>query len=369
MRIIRTRKAEKLILLSDKKKSHLIGIGFCHCGRLLFDLSRIKRVLITFARKFSDDIIFRINQFRSHGSVNLKICKRIIFLHISQIVWLFIFSGVVQAESLNGTDQVSLRTGEFDSFRRILLTISTGVDTVDTNGRIAIPELNFDSQTGEFEISLFPIDTSFFTGETLRMEEEGAYPVRLSCVFPDAKTIIVKGKTVPFEKIIGYNIIGTNQYIFDIYKNPLPETDFLGRKDPSISEYGDSNTKKQILEPEDIGVFDTSSQSARGTLKTKGKGNFKKAFLISTFVILFGVFVFSILVLTPKFSIIQKWFNILRNYKNGNEIIEEDNKPVSKLSGPKKEQAIRRLMQEKGISYDEADIIVSISKRRINVKI
>jgi len=369
MKIIRTKKVEKLTLLSDKEKSYLTGIGFYQCGRLLFGLLRIREVLITIVRKFSDEIISRIDQFRGHGSDNLKIRKRIKFLQIVQIVWLFLFSVVLHAESLNGTDQVSLKTREFDSFRRILLTISKSVDIVDTNGRKTIPELNFDLQAGEFEISLSPIDTIFFTGKTLRIEEGGIYPVRLSCVFPDAKTIIVRGKTVPFEKIIGYSIIGTNQYIYDIYKNLPLETDFLEKIMLASSEHIDSSTRKQILEPEYIGAFDTSSQSASGTIKTKGKGNFKKAFLISTFVILFGIFVFSILILMPRFSIIQKWFNIFRKDRIGDELGEEDNILISNMSSAKKEQAIRRLMQEKGISYDEADIMVSISKRRINVKI
>jgi len=282
------------------------------------------------------------------------------------ILELFIFNVGLPGESLYSSAGASLKTGEFNSFRRIILTVSENIDIVEAGDRRIIPELCFDSQTGEFEILISPIDTGFFRGKTL-LVEEGNYPVRLFCMFPDTKTIILKGKTIPFEKIIGYVIIGTNQFIFDIYKNLPPETDFLEK---TVLMTSDSGINIGVFKPENIDNFDTINREVRSIRKTTGRGLFKKAFLISVFVILFGILVFSILIFMPGLSVvIQKWRYILRKGESGAESVDKSGMSRDAMSSAKKQKAIRQLIQEKGISYDEADILVSISKRRIDGKI
>jgi len=282
------------------------------------------------------------------------------------ILGLFIFNVGLSGESLNSSVGASLKTGEFNSFRRIILTVPESVDIVEAGGRRIIPELSFDSQTGEFEILISPIDTGFFRGKKV-LVEEGNYPIRLFCAFPDAKTIILKGKTIPFEKIIGYDIIGTNQFIFDIYKNLFPETDFLEK---TVLMTSDSGINIGVLKPENIENIDKINREVGSNRKTTGRGLFKKAFLISVFVILFGTLVFSILMFMPElFGIIQKWLYILRKVENGAESADKSDMSMDVMNSAKKQKAIRQLMQEKGISYDEADILVSMSKRRLNVKI
>jgi hypothetical protein len=72
----------------------------------------------------------------------------------------------------------------------------------------------------------------------------------------------------------------------------------------------------------------------------------------------------------PELSgIIQKWLYILRKVENGAESADKSDMSMDVMNSAKKQKAIRQLMQEKGISYDEADILVSMSKRRLNVKI
>lgn len=282
------------------------------------------------------------------------------------ILDLFIFNVGLPGESLNSSAAASLKTGEFNSFRRIILTVSESIDIVEAGDRRIIPELSFDSQTGEFEILLFPIDTGDFKGKTLLMEE-GAYPIRLFCAFPDTKTIILKGKTIPFEKIIGYAIIGTNQFIFDIYKNLPLDTDFLKK---TVFMNSDSGVNIGVFKPENIDNFDTINRKAESIRKTTGRGLFKKAFLISLFVILFGILIFSILIFMPRLSVvIQKWLYILRKGESGAEPVDKSDLSRDAMNSAKKQKAIRQLMQEKGISYDEADLLVSISKRRKNVKV
>jgi len=282
------------------------------------------------------------------------------------ILELFIFNAGLPGESLNSSAGASLKTGEFNSFRRIMLTVSECSDIVETGARRIIPELSFDSQTGEFEILVSPIDTGFFRGKKL-LVEEGNYPVRLFCMFPDNKTIILKGKTIPFEKIIGYAIVGTNQFIFDIYKNLPPEMDF---PENMVLTGTDSGINIGVFKPENIDNFDTINREIGSIRKTTGRGLFKKAFLISVFVILFGILVFSILIFMPGLSIIiQRWLNILRRGESGAESADKSDISRKTINSAKKQRAIRQLMQEKGISYDEADILVSISKRRVNVKI
>lgn len=357
-----------MILSSDKKKDYLKKTSFYYSGCLSFSGSGIVGNLVSFLKEFIDNIFPRVIRFGSNYSIYLQKFKRIIFLQIAQFVWLFIFSVVLEAEPVNSFGEVSLRTREFDSFRRIILTISRSVDTVAVNDKIIIPELNFNSQMGDFEIILSPIDTSFYVGKTLCIEE-GAYPVRLLSVFPDSITVIIKGKTTPFEKIIGYNVIGTNQFIFDIYKNLPPQADFLEKTVMINSESQDSNTRRRILEQENTGVYDATYPEAGLTQRAEGKGHFKMAFLISIFVILIVVFVSLILIFMPKFSVIKNWFSILRKGRIGDELVEEDNIPKRKLSSKDKQVAIGRLMKKKGVSYDEADIMVNISKRSINVTI
>ncbi|MCD6441551.1 MAG: hypothetical protein J7L86_07210 [Candidatus Marinimicrobia bacterium] len=267
---------------------------------------------------------------------------------------------------MNSSVGASLKTEEFNSFRRIILTVPESVDIVEAGDRRIIPELSFDSQIGEFEILISPIDTGFFRGKKL-LVEEGNYPIRLFCAFPDAKTIILKGKTIPFEKIIGYDIIGTNQFIFDIYKNLSPETDFLEK---TVLMTSDSGINIGVLKPENIENIDKINREVGSNQKTTGRGLFKKAFLISVFVILFGILVFSILIFMPELSvIIQKLLYILRKAENGAESADKSDMSMDVMNSAKKQKAIRQLMQEKGVSYDEADILVSISKRRLNVKI
>lgn len=279
------------------------------------------------------------------------------------ILGLFIFNVGLSGESVNSSVGASLKTEEFNSFRRIILTVPESVDIVEAGDRRIIPELSFDSQIGEFEILISPIDTGFFRGKKL-LVEEGNYPIRLFCAFPDAKTIILKGKTIPFEKIIGYDIIGTNQFIFDIYKNLSPETDFLEK---TVLMTSDSGINIGVLKPENI---DKINREVGSNQKTTGRGLFKKAFLISVFVILFGILVFSILIFMPELSvIIQKLLYILRKAENGAESADKSDMSMDVMNSAKKQKAIRQLMQEKGVSYDEADILVSISKRRLNVKI
>jgi len=306
----------------------------------------------------------RFKQFKLNCAGHLRKCQRAPFLYITQLTLSVAFISSLQAQTEDSLSQIELKMREFDSIRRIILTISKSVDT--TNEQI-IPKLNSNRDVGEFEIILGPIDTSVYSWKTLH-QEEGAYPIRLVTEISDSQTVIIRGKTIPFENIVGYNIIGENQFIFDVYKDLPSETDFSEKTINIDGEHKDLKTGKQISESVES-AFDTTNSGIGSVQKNSGKGHFKMALSISVFIVLLGLAIISIVIFAPNISTLVKWFSKRKSSEISSKLAEEDKKSNDRFNLYEKESAIRKLMKESGTSYDEANILINISKKRFNVKV
>jgi len=122
---------------------------------------------------------------------------------------------IVVAMTANAREKVNLLTREYSEYRRFILDIPNNQG--NQPGSIIKPVISTIADSGEFSILITSQKVQSFAGEKLR-KSEGNIPIRFTISYPDSNQILIKGKTIPFDKITSFYIINENKYVFDIYE-------------------------------------------------------------------------------------------------------------------------------------------------------
>jgi hypothetical protein len=116
--------------------------------------------------------------------------------------------------------RIVLMTQEFDRFRRVAVTIPEHLG--------CIVQVSSEPAAGEFTIGISAVDSTVYYSRK-RITAAGHFPLQLTVFFPDSMHIVIKGKTVPFEQLVGYQVLGEDLYLFDIYRQKPLESFFRER--------------------------------------------------------------------------------------------------------------------------------------------
>jgi len=246
--------------------------------------------------------------------------------------------------------RIIMMTEEFDQFRRIVLTVPYE--------RNVFSEVSTVPDNGNFQIKISPIDTSDYVGRRA-LKKHGNYPIQLNATFPDSTTILITGQTVPFETLVGYNVIEENMIIFDIYKTRPVESFFREKTITLQSQSPTNHTDLSMLST----VNNTNNPGILQIIQQKTvKNRVLKAVIFSGIMSLLGAAIFIVIAFTMKGS--------GRSQHKGAERKAADREVRAQVETQigSEEARIKELMESEGISYDEAAIMVNLSGGKINVK-
>jgi hypothetical protein len=132
------------------------------------------------------------------------------------IIFSLIFLTVSGFAAKDTSDSIiQLNTREYDNYRRFILEIPE--QATNAKNTFIRPEISANSAEGYFSILIQSENVQRYEGEKLR-KSEGDIPVRFTITYPDSNTVKIDGKTIGFETITSYYVIDENKYIFDIYR-------------------------------------------------------------------------------------------------------------------------------------------------------
>ncbi|MFP4547685.1 MAG: hypothetical protein ACLFQM_06095 [Fidelibacterota bacterium] len=141
---------------------------------------------------------------------------------------------IIFAATVTAQEQVNLLTREYPEYRRFILDIP--FNEGETYNSVIKPVISTMADSGEFSILITSQKARTFKGESLR-KSEGNIPVRFTISYPDSNQILIQGKTIPFDKITSFYIIDENKYVFDIYEYSVDDNYY--------------SNSVQLLNPED----------------------------------------------------------------------------------------------------------------------
>lgn len=253
-----------------------------------------------------------------------------------------VLSGLLQANIVKEPLRLVLLSGLYNQNWRLIIS---SVNEVDGDQYDIYPWVWVDTVAAEFKIKLKSKLPLQFVGDRTRFEG-GADSLRIEIANIDEETLLIGGSLKQIRLIISHRISDRNMFIFDIYPYYLSIGDIAGAQSLLFNEIttdkGDSTYQahiRQLLDDfnrEKIAV--NVSQTVRRTM-------FLKA-IIFTSVIFAGL-----LIIKLNLSIIK----FMKSRKNR---AKKQNKK-GKVS-EHKEKAIRALMAEEGITYDEAEIKLNV---------
>lgn len=284
---------------------------------------------------------------------------------ISRIGLLILYISVLQSAQDTLSDKLVLMTEEFDQFRRIIFVSPLHQEIRTTY----LPIVVADSLNGKFTITLSSLDTSLFIGKRL-YKLKGNFPIRLAVLFPDSQTILLDGKTVPFEKIVSYYVIDGGKFIFDIYKK-LPFESYFKEKTITASPLFSS---KQIGENSVKDITATLDEqpiikAVRSQMNT-GKNLLVRSILFSSTFVFFGFAVYFVLGLKKNSFAGENLKSLDTRYnKTFGGISKKRSKLPIKSDNDDKILSIKEIMDTHSLSYDEASIHLNMTKRKETVEV
>ncbi len=245
------------------------------------------------------------------------------------------------------TAALQILTGEDDARR--WLSVSNG-DQFSLQG-VTQPEYETNANAGSFSLRLFGMDTTAYLGRRM-VRDHGHFPIHFNVEFADSQTLIISGRTLPYDDIACIYSFDRDEYRLElIFKEQSPRlisatpTENLGNIDSS-----NSATPIDIQQPTDE--------------KSTSQPLAYQAMLIDS-ILIAAIGLGLILLLLGGFLLIKK---IRKNQKKstnfadvmakkaaesetGKESIPEE--PLI-LTAEMREERIRNMMESKGVSYDEA---------------
>lgn len=244
-------------------------------------------------------------------------------------------------------DKLIVITDEFESYRRVVVMMES---FGDTNSLLPEPELIIGDSSETFDIILKLNDPTIYHGK-IRRQTGRFHPIDLQVTEKDSSTLVVHGRTNRFEKIVSYKLLGENQFYFDIYPK-LPTQSFAQEATvpgyeqkppvpPKIIPVGNQSKKQTAKLPESVFVLD--------------KSVLIQALLIS------AVIIAVVVLLSLFFLFLWKQVTTIRKAKQQDQSSsqslknksDEFKQPIQDITEDR-ESLIRKIMEEKKISYDEA---------------
>lgn len=260
-------------------------------------------------------------------------------------IWTLGAYGVV-ANDILPYERVVLMTEEFRNFRRLMMTIP--------DGDALVPIVRSNPKTGEFEITVNPVDVQRYTSRKV-IRKQGQYPLSIQISFPDSATIQLRGNTIPYQTLVSYHILQEDMFIFDIYAH-MPLESVFREKTVGLTLYDNSNPGNRIP-PSSKKVSREYSSSLLATDSLQAR--FWKA-------ILFALIPFSILLIlfgvrrTIRPTPPPKTKDIA-SHPEPTQPVETVNLSSSELSPSDLQELTEKVMEEKGVSYDEATLLLNLS--------
>jgi len=268
---------------------------------------------------------------------------------------------------------VALHTSEFDQFRRIMVHIPQNNANI-----LTLPAFRENPAAGKIQITIYNVAENRYLGPSV-IKETGLYPVRIRVEFPQPETMQIAVETVPFQQLTAFNVFGSEQFIFDIYKIRPSETLMLEK---SVSLFPGSGPDSEKTNLSDLEFSWTSR--VRYFLLKHGSGRIMDALLYSGLIIATLALIGMIWQFSRKKKIALP--RAAETRKPGKkrkkevtpvspapaavaQVTTTPEEPFIPLTPADKENMIRELMQKEGISYDEATILVSLSKGKLNVSV
>ncbi len=246
----------------------------------------------------------------------------------------------------------NIECGEDKSTRWISVSIGT---FNSTNTPIA-PLYYTDAIEGHFSLELAGVDPTTYTDSRL-VRDHGNYPIQYQVISKTPQSLVITGKTVPYDRVISHYSFNQNKYYFAFI--------FSKHLQGSNSKSPDENL---------IGVLTTPSQGhPLGTVKSSGmvlenastySSIFKDSeliigFVLVTILIAVGAFLLGSKISNRKKVSAQGFTDVFEEKTAVNdsqiEKVDEDSQLSEKNSH---EMKIRGLMESNKISYDEAALRV-----------
>ncbi|MCK5519958.1 MAG: hypothetical protein KAI81_02500, partial [Candidatus Marinimicrobia bacterium] len=287
----------------------------------------------------------------------------------------FILIVLISTALVASTNLVSITTEEFSDFRRILIQYPFKMD-----GSRNFPMLSEEPAKGTFFIDLSLNDSAGYFGPKL-IQESGRYPVRARYQRIDATKLRFSFETIPFEKVISWYVLGSEQFIFDIYKILPVESSLMEKTVGFTSLY---KNKKPKLKINKTGNLTFKEKALYFVNDSANKPLLNKAMLFASFILIILLIFFLFVQLHTRNLIKQQKINgkplapVKTNKKIPKKNIEKikikeaaDSPPekisinpdadlnIPDLKTPEdRDRAIRDLMGQQNISYDEAAMML-----------
>ncbi len=275
---------------------------------------------------------------------------------ISFLLWSLLALGGTYTFASGATlhqGKISLSTMEFDNYRRIILTSPS-----EGSGHFIAPQIEDDPENGEFTLIFSPLDSASYIGKRLT-KEYGTTPIQLTVSFPDSQTLKITGKSLRFDKLVGYYQLGEERYIFDIYTDSPHESFFneASISTESLSGYTEDGRFKIVT-----GFPPPGKYTSAGFLSPKA--HFWPRLKMS---LLYTFYLGAMIMLLSLGGIYGRKYFPKMSVKSDN-LKEHSTNPITALNASKK-NLIKSIMSKYGLSYEEAMIRLALTNQKLDVKV
>ncbi len=246
--------------------------------------------------------------------------------------------------SLNLIKAVAIRTGE--DLERRWLRISLGSPSAGSDFQRPLIETN--ANEGIFALTLSGIDTAAYLGNRM-LRDHGQYPIQFQVEFSDSQTVMISGKTLPFDDVQYYYSFDQEAYRLDFIFD-----------DPNLFLTSDMREPRQSLDANSRNIHEPEELPTVG----KGAATIKQklidavimaALILGAILLIFGVIVFVSKNKRDRQENTREFSDVLEEKSENNEniMVATSLEPLV-LTAEAREEKIRELMRSDDISYDEA---------------
>ena len=235
--------------------------------------------------------------------------------------------------------RIFIKTQDMVNCRRILLQFTETVEVSE----IRKPQIRSDPQAGVFEIILPDFNSARYFG-LRRIAEKGVHPINLKVNSTGDEYLAIIGKALPYYSIEVSYAFNQDAYLFDIFWEKQPESAFFEYSVP-----GTTSDDQNVTPPEHQAI------SLRKYPWSFDQHTVTQALLIAAAVFIGLIILFVFLKLNRSASI--------RTYPIKGKDLKVLQSPVQ-VNNPASatpqfdEAVIRSLSEKRGISYDEAALLI-----------
>lgn len=262
-------------------------------------------------------------------------------------VLVFFLAGFCLAGNGSQSGHYILKSRDLRSFRRLVLTNPTNRDSAG----FVIPQLAVNYAEGEFSITLAPVDTNLYYGARLIRDTDNQ-PLELTVNFPDSNTILIVGRTDKLALIADYYAVTANKFIFDLYRTRPTASDLRGE---ALSLFITDESSPESKSGDNLPVASATTGSwltPRMVLALKIAGLFLLLFII--------IQIFRANRKQKKNTPPKSRKSAMENAASGTA--------TAATQSPADADPVWALAREKGISYDEAVIMMNVNRKKIDVR-